>query len=86
MEQQQASIESLMSGSMTYDGTAETRVRIRNWQLDSFDDPGEPFQVYIGPAADPRLVELMIGQTVVRNPDGSYGIEVEAREGEGADQ
>lgn len=69
------------TAQLTYDGTQESRVRIRNFQRETFDDPGEPFTATIhdhnGIA---QLQEMLTGQTIVRFPNGDYGIQVEAGE------
>jgi len=69
-----------VGGEMTYDGTPESRIRIQNWQRETFVDPGEPFFVKLGP--DDIPVELHAGAVLVRFPNNTYGIEESAGEPE----
>lgn len=66
-------------GQLTYDGTPESRITIRNWQAETPDDPGVPLMVKLRPGVE---AELPVGGTLTRNPDFTYSIQVDATEPE----
>lgn len=66
------------TGQTMYDGTEDSRVRIRNWQRETYDDPGEPFMVQAHPGISDEEFELFTGQTLVRHPNGSFSVLQEA--------
>lgn len=68
------------SGEMTYNGTAESRLRITNWNREILEDPGEPLTVTLQPGFTKAMD---VGDTLTRNPNGTYSIQEMATEPEG---
>lgn len=67
------------TASFKYDGTAASRIQIRNWMRATDDDPGTPFVVELQPGV---FLELGDDETITRNPNGTFGIEEAATNGD----